>query len=150
MVRRWIWVTLLGLILFIAAGALALTLRKSPVASDIPQVKIERLKFMLTVPCNPEEYSDLEVLFMPTAEYTAEAWRHKVAGTVKVFGYLMDNGKFDVEKVVSPLPQGLSREAVKATRRLTFKPETQCGRPLVEPGEIHYDFPSGQGRLIRF
>src|SRR5206468_4224797 len=105
--------------------------------------KLQALKFD---PC--ESYSEWNVTSMPSARYTSEAQRHGIAGTVILLVYFMENGKVSRASVASGLPFGLTEEAIKATRQIKFKAATNCGRPSIEPVEIHYMFPAGQGTAI--
>ena len=110
---------------------------------DIVPVKLQALTFD---PCEPS--SQWSVTSMPAARYTAAAQRRGVVGSVVLVVYFMDDGKVSRASVSSGLPFGLTEEAIKATRQIKFKPGRDCGSPSVEPVELHYDFPTGQGTAI--
>lgn len=80
-----------------------------------------------------------EITSMPVPEYTEEARRNGVSGTVTLEVGLTSWGETKVHRVVSGLPHGLTENAIKAAREIKFKPATTID-----------DHPASQQRLIHF
>ncbi len=133
---------------FIVCIALFLTIRilYSNRTQDVPPVRLPEVSSAFTEPCVQEEY---QVTSIPLARYTMEAKRRGVNGTVRVGVYFDFDGIVSIAAASAKLPYGLTEEAIKAAKKIRFKPATACGRGLTEPAEIVYEFPSGQGRVVR-
>ena len=63
-------------------------------------------------------------------QYTAEAMRAKIEGTVGIECVVETDGGTSDIKVVKPLDPGLDQEAVKAVRQWQFKPGTKDGKAV--------------------
>jgi protein TonB len=72
------------------------------------------------------------VLFEKKPQYTAEAMRAKVQGTVWLECIVMADGTVGSVEVIRSLDQtfGLDQEAVKAAKQWRFKPGTRFGEPV--------------------
>jgi len=116
------------------------------VADGIPAPNFPPLESTVTGDCLPNE--DPVITFAPNATYTATARKREVSGEVRIFGYFESNGRFSGLQVIAGLPGGLSKSALRAARALKFKPGTSCGQAISRPIKIHYDFPSGQSKLV--
>lgn len=116
---------------------------------DIAPVKLPSQAFDLFEPCRVSSNTERSVTFTPMARYTAEAQRRGIEGTVKLAVYFDWNGKVSIAGVISSLPYGLRQEAINAAKQIKFKPATACGGRITEPAEIHYTFPSGQGKVVQ-
>lgn len=116
---------------------------------DIAPVKLSAQPFGLSEPCAPDSSIESSVTFIPVARYSAEAQRRRIEGTVKLAVYFDWNGKVSIAGVISSLPYGLRESAINAAKQIMFKPATACGGPITEPAEIHYVFPSGQGKVVK-
>jgi TonB family protein len=76
----------------------------------------------------------------PQAEYTREAERHQVQGTVVLRAVLHSTGKVRDVCVVKGLPHGLTKSAVDAAYRIKFEPAEKDGRPVSVTTLIEYQF----------
>ena len=137
---------------FIVCIALFLTIKilYSNKTQDVPPVRLADVSLS---PCEPGmQDTDLQITSNPSALYTTEAKRRGVAGTVRLAVYFDFDGKVSIAGVMSRLPCGLTEEAIKAAKEIRFKPGRSCDRPGTEgtePAEIDYEFPTGQGKVIR-
>ncbi len=64
--------------------------------------------------------------------YTADAMRAKVQGTVLIEAVVLPDGTVGQVQVVRSLDTvfGLDQEAIKAAKQWRFAPGTQCGQPV--------------------
>ena len=63
-------------------------------------------------------------------QYTAEAKRAGIEGTVLLECVVETTGKIGEVKVTKALDDGLDQEAIKAARRWTFEPGKKDGKPV--------------------
>lgn len=80
------------------------------------------------------------ILYKEKAQYTKEARDNKIEGNVilsVVFGADANLGSI---RVVRALPDGLTEEAVKAARKIRFKPAEKDGEPVSVRGSLEYSF----------
>ncbi len=70
------------------------------------------------------------VLSKPEPQYTEEARRHQIVGTVILRAVFAADGKVKLILVIKALPRGLTERAVEAARRIKFTPATLNGRPV--------------------
>jgi hypothetical protein len=137
---------------FIVCMALFLTIRTLYFSKtqDVPPVRLPDVSFS---PCGlGEQDTDLQIRSNPFAMYKSEAKRRGITGTVRLAVYFDFDGKVSIAGVMSRLPYGLTEEAIKSAKQITFIPGRSCGHlgsERTEPGEIDYEFPSGQGRVVQ-
>ena len=76
----------------------------------------------------------------PEPEYTEEARRHGITGTVLLRALFDSSG--DVKNVcwVSSLPYGLTENAIKAAYRITFEPVIKDGHAVSVTSFVEYNF----------
>lgn len=74
------------------------------------------------------------------ALYTDAARSSNTQGTVKLKLVFLSNGSIGNVTVLSPLPHGLTEQAIAAARRIVFIPKRVAGVPISVAQEIHYDF----------
>ena len=73
-------------------------------------------------------------------QYTADAMRAKIQGTVTVECVVETNGKVGDVKVIKSLDPGLDQEAVKAVKQWTFKPGKKDGKAVRVRIELELTF----------
>jgi TonB family protein len=66
----------------------------------------------------------------PNAEYTDQARRKKISGTVLVDLIVNADGTVRSVSVLQKLEPSLDKQAVKAVRQWTFQPATKDGEPV--------------------
>ena len=77
----------------------------------------------------------------PPPDYTREARRKNVSGTVLLKIILRADGRVDDRvEVVKSLPYGLTEEAIKAARRIAFEPAEKGGRKVSQYALVEYNF----------
>lgn len=82
----------------------------------------------------------IKILTKPRADYTDSARRANVQGTVRVAIYFSADGKAKYMMVVKPLSHGLSEEALRAARQITFEPQLKDGKPVSVIKMVEYTF----------
>jgi TonB family protein len=80
------------------------------------------------------------ILSRPEPEYTDEARRQGISGTVVLRGAFAASGKVEIFRVVSGLPGGLTEVAIKAARQIKFAPAVKDGRYVSMYIQIEYNF----------
>src|SRR5262245_58782828 len=78
-----------------------------------------------------------ELLSTIRPAYTEEARRNRVRGAVRLSLEIGANGAVGRLEILNALPDGLTDEAIRIARRLSFKPATKDGAPV--PCEINLD-----------
>jgi TonB family protein len=66
----------------------------------------------------------------PRPEYTDRARNHGVQGMVRIRALVEADGSVKDVRLVSHLPDGLDEAAIKAVRKMRFKPATKDGQPV--------------------
>jgi TonB family protein len=82
----------------------------------------------------------VRVLSKPEATYTEEARRNQISGTIVVRCVFGANGKVFGIRPISSLAGGLTENAIRAARGITFIPATKDGRPVSVWMEVVYNF----------
>jgi len=94
-----------------------------------------------SAPASASASSAPKVLFKPRPEYTAEAIKLHVEGTVTVRLRVSSSGAVQVLGVVSDLGHGLGDSAIRAVQATRFKPATDAsGRPTDWEGVVNVAF----------
>jgi len=99
---------------------------------------------------DPPEVNDLvdktEVSSLPKVKnqwqphYTIKAKAKEVSGTVILSIVFRSDGRIGDIKVVKPMPEGLTEEAITAAKRITFEPAKKDGLPVSIRTNIEYQF----------
>lgn len=76
----------------------------------------------------------------PRANYTDYARFYQITGAVRVRVTFLANGKLGTVTPVSELPFGLTQEAIKAAKSITFKPAIKNGVPVATTMIVEYVF----------
>jgi len=76
----------------------------------------------------------------PEPEYTEEARRRGISGTVVLRAILAANGRVVGVRVIKGLREGLTENAIKATGRIKFIPAMKDGKPVSQFVQLEYNF----------
>lgn len=87
---------------------------------------------------NPNE-KRLEILYKPRAQYTQDARKNQISGTVRVLVLFSRTGKTMVFPITD-LPNGLTENAVQAARQINFLPMQKDGQPVSVVRVVEYNF----------
>ena len=97
-------------------------------------------------PGDSRPYSGSEVeqrarlLSKPEPQYTEEARRNQVSGTVKLRVVFSSAGEVVQIRALSSLPFGLTERAIAAARQIRFIPAVKGGRPVSVHMQLEYNF----------
>lgn len=81
-----------------------------------------------------------QVLSKPEPQYTEEARKHQVTGTVVLRAIFSADGQVIGIFPLKALPDGLTRKAIKAARQIRFVPATKDGKPVSTYLLLEYNF----------
>ena len=84
--------------------------------------------------------SSLKLISRPRAGYTDLARFYEINGIVRLRVTFSGKGEIGPVSVVSPLPFGLTEQAISAARRITFEPEYRKGKGLDVVKAVEYSF----------
>jgi TonB family protein len=84
--------------------------------------------------------SKARVLSKPEPQYTEEARKNQVTGTVVLRAVFTSGGQVTNIRAVSGLPFGLTERAIAAARNIKFVPATKDGRPVSMYIQLEYNF----------
>jgi TonB family protein len=87
-----------------------------------------------------EVSSKARIISRPEPQYTEEARKNQVSGTVVLRAVFSSNGTVTNIRTVSGLPNGLTERAMAAARQIRFSPATKDGRPVSQYIQIEYNF----------
>jgi len=80
------------------------------------------------------------VLSKPEPQYTEEARKKQVTGTVVLRAIFAANGQVVGIRAISGLSDGLTQQAINAARRIKFIPAVKDGRPVSMHIQLEYNF----------
>ena len=81
-----------------------------------------------------------KIISKPQPEYTEEARRHQITGTVVLRALFHSSGKVQDVCWVSSLPYGLTENAIKAAYKIVFEPVKKDGQPTSVTMAVMYNF----------
>jgi TonB family protein len=87
-----------------------------------------------------EVSSKARILFRPEPQYTEEARKNQVSGTIVLRAVFSSNGEVTNIRTVSGLPYGLTERAMAAARQIKFAPATKDGRKVSQYIQLEYNF----------
>jgi periplasmic protein TonB len=76
----------------------------------------------------------------PKPEYTKEARKHQIEGTVILRCVFRASGEVTDISVIQGLPDGLAERAIEAAKKIKFKPAMKDGHPVSMWMELQYNF----------
>jgi TonB family protein len=80
------------------------------------------------------------LLFKPEPQYTEEARRNQITGTVMLRVVFSSAGQVEQIRAVQTLPFGLTERAIAAARQIKFVPATKSGHPVSVYMQLEYNF----------
>ena len=80
------------------------------------------------------------LLWKPEPQYTEEARRNQITGTVMLRVVFSSNGEVEQIRAVQTLPFGLTERAISAARQIKFVPATLGGRAVSVYMQLEYNF----------
>jgi TonB family protein len=80
------------------------------------------------------------ILARPEPQYTEEARKNQVSGTVVIKAVFSSSGAVTNIRAVSGLPYGLTEKAIAAARQIRFSPAMKDGRAVSQFVQIEYNF----------
>jgi TonB family protein len=80
------------------------------------------------------------VLFKPEPQYTEEARRNGLTGTVVLRVVFSSSGQVTNIRTIKTLPGGLTEKAIAAARQIQFAPATRNGQPVSMYMQLEYNF----------
>ena len=80
------------------------------------------------------------VLFKPEPQYTEDARRNQIEGTVMLRVVFASNGDVVQIRAVRTLPFGLTERAIAAARQIKFVPAVKGGQPVSVFMQLEYNF----------
>ena len=80
------------------------------------------------------------ILARPEPQYTEEARKNQVSGTVVLRAVFSSSGAVTNIRAVSGLPYGLTERAIAAARQIRFSPAMKDGRAVSQHIQIEYNF----------
>jgi len=80
------------------------------------------------------------ILSRPEPQYTEEARKNQVSGTVVLRAVFSSSGQVTNIRAVSGLPNGLTERAIAAARQIRFTPAMKDGRAVSQYIQIEYNF----------
>ncbi len=86
------------------------------------------------------ETKGLKVTYKPKAQYTKEAKKNKIEGTVTVRAVFLASGEIGAVTPVSNLPCGLTEQAIAAARKIKFEPQVVNGKPQTVIRSVQFSF----------
>ena len=90
---------------------------------------------------SPKEVSSkAHVLSKPEPQYTEEARKNQVTGTVVLRAVFTSGGQVSNIRAVSGLPYGLTERAIAAARQIKFTPATKDGHAVSMYIQLEYNF----------
>lgn len=82
----------------------------------------------------------VRLLSKPEPQYTEEARRNQISGTVVLRSVFSKTGEVINIRAISPLPYGLTERAIAAARQIRFLPATKNDHPVSVHMQLEYNF----------
>jgi TonB family protein len=80
------------------------------------------------------------ITYKPEPPYTEKGRKHKVEGVVSIRAILSSAGRVRVLYTIKELPDGLTKEALKAAKKIKFEPATVGGKRVSVIVRLEYLF----------
>jgi TonB family protein len=87
-----------------------------------------------------EVTSKARLISKPEPQYTEDARKNQITGTVVLKVVFASNGSVTNIRTVSGLPFGLTERAIAAARQIKFQPATKDGHPVSMWMQLEYNF----------
>jgi tetratricopeptide (TPR) repeat protein len=118
-------------------------LPRSQIIFDVPSKTPkdpDRMRQDTLIDDQPEGLKPMTILYKEMVEYTEIARINRLKGPIVLSAFFMANGWLSGIKVVRGLPDGLTRRAINAMKRVRFTPPSLNGAPVSVRGNIEFDF----------
>ena len=89
---------------------------------------------------SPQVTERARVISKPEPQYTEDARRNQITGTVVLRAVFSRTGEVTNIRAVNALPFGLTEKAIAAARLIRFRPATKDGRPVNVYMQLEYNF----------
>ena len=128
--------------LLVAGGGFWMWSHRETTTPIVPIAKEETK----VVPSDPTAQNGQEKATKPvpiqtfTAEYTPEALKAGIQGSVKVRVGIDEQGNVEEANVIGPLDPGLDQKALEAARKWKFKPALLRGKPVAVTSQVELEF----------
>lgn len=107
---------------------------------DYFKKKADRESGITNTAANNPNRTPLRIISKTPAEYTENARRNGVSGTITMVVAFSAEKKITQVLVLSGLGYGLDEQALKAARNIVFEPATEDGKPVTVIRTIQYKF----------
>jgi len=91
-------------------------------------------------PGDGEKATAPELIKRVSAEYTPEAYKAGIQGSVRVRIGINEQGRVEEAEVVKSLDPGLDKKAIEAAKKWTFKPAMLRGKPVAVRSQVELEF----------
>ena len=88
----------------------------------------------------PQVTERARVLAKPEPQYTEDARRNQITGSVVLRAVFSRTGEVTNIRAIHALPFGLTERAIAAARKIRFRPATKDGRPVNVYMQLEYNF----------
>jgi TonB family protein len=88
----------------------------------------------------PQVETRARVLLKPEPQYTEQARRDGITGTVILRVVFSRSGEITIIRAMQSLPGGLTEKAIAAARQIRFVPATRNGQPVSMYMQLEYNF----------
>ncbi len=89
---------------------------------------------------SPDVSQRARVLFKPEPQYTEEARKNSITGTVILRVVFSKSGEVTNIRAMQSLQGGLTEKAIAAARQIRFVPATRNGQPVSMYMQLEYNF----------
>jgi periplasmic protein TonB len=89
---------------------------------------------------SPDVTQRARVLFKPEPQYTEEARKNDIIGSVILRVVFSRTGEVTNIRAIKTLPNGLTEKAIAAARQIRFVPATRNGQPVSMYMQLEYNF----------
>jgi TonB family protein len=111
--------------------------KDEPLTTDTP---LPPRDMIASTPVPVANVTPVKILSKPRANYTDSARRNGIQGTVRIAVLFSAEGRVKYVMVVKPLSNGLTEEAIRAARQITFEPQMRDGKPAPAVKIVEYTF----------
>ena len=102
--------------------------------------KSENTSIKDKIPTDKDDSVKLKIILKPRANYTDDARKNDIQGTVRLRVAFLSNGGIGSIDPVSTLPYGLTEQAMAAAAKIFFIPAGKSGKPVSVAKLVEYNF----------
>lgn len=97
-------------------------------------------KGLVTSPSDPEKATQPVLIQQVKPDYTPEALKAGIQGSVKIRIGINEQGQVEEAEVVGPLDPGLDQKAIEAVKKWKFQPAMLKGKPVAMRSRVELEF----------